>query len=46
MDDDSNPQMFMIFFMVLATLGLFSIPITWFVSDPKRTSSKTNIEMN
>jgi len=46
MNDDSNPQMFMIFFMVLATLGLFSIPITWFVSDPKRTSSKTNIEMN
>jgi len=40
MKDDSNPQMFMIFFLVLASLGLISAPITWFVSDQENCESK------
>jgi len=33
MDDDTNPKMFMIFFLVLASCSLISVPITWFVKE-------------
>ena len=36
MTDDSNPHMFLIFFLALAGCSLVSLPVTWLVSDSRR----------
>ena len=33
MTDDSNPHMFLIFFLTLAGCSLLSLPVTWCVRD-------------
>ena len=33
MSDDSDPNMFLIFFITLGVFSLVSVPTTWFVSD-------------
>ena len=40
MADDSNPQMFLIFFMTLAGFGLLSLPVTWCVRESRDKSSE------
>ena len=48
MADDSNPQMFLIFFMTLAGFGLLSLPVTWCVRDKSRDkpSEDCNVKTN
>ena len=36
MTDDSDPHMFLIFFLSLAGCSLVSLPVTWWVSDTRR----------
>ena len=36
MTDDSNPHMFLIFFLALAGCSLVSLPVTWWVNDSRR----------
>ena len=44
MADDSNPNRFLIFFMILAGCSLVSIPITWFVSDRRKEEKRSNTQ--
>ena len=47
MADDSNPQMFLIFFLTLAGCSLLSLPVTWCVRDKSRAQSeKFNVNTN
>ena len=36
MTDDSDPHMFLIFFLTLAGCTLLSLPVTWWVSETRR----------
>ena len=36
MTDDSNPHMFLMFFLALDGCSLVSLPVTWLVSDTRR----------
>ena len=36
MTDDSDPHMFLMFFLSLAGCSLVSLPVTWLVSDTRR----------
>ena len=40
MADDSNPQMFLIFFLTLAGFSLLSVPVTWCVRESRDKSSE------
>ena len=40
MADDSNPQMFLIFFLTLAGCSLLSLPVTWCVRESRDKSSE------
>ena len=47
MADDSNPQMFLIFFLTLAGCSLLSLPVTWCVRDKSRDKpSDCNVNTN
>ncbi len=48
MADDSNPQMFLIFFLTLAGCSLLSLPVTWCVRDKSRDkpSEDCNVKTN
>ena len=47
MADDSNPQMFLIFFLTLAGCSLLSLPVTWCVRDKSREQSEDcNVNTN
>ena len=36
MTDDSDPHMFLMFFLSLAGCSLVSLPVTWWVNDSRR----------
>ena len=36
MTDDSNPHMFLMFFLALAGCSLVSLPVTWWLSETGR----------
>ena len=44
MSDDSNPNMFLIFFITLGVFSLVSVPTTWFVSDGDNDHKVSNVE--
>ena len=46
MADDSNPQMFLIFFLTLAGCSLVSVPVTWCVKDKSREKSSEDYNAN
>ena len=47
MADDSNPQMFLIFFLTLAGFSLLSVPVTWCVRESRdKPTEDCNVNTN
>ena len=46
MADDSNPHMFLIFFLTLAGCSLLSLPVTWCVRDQSRDKLREDKYVN
>ena len=42
MADDSNPHMFLIFFLTLAGCSLLSLPVTWGVRETREKPGEDN----